>query len=287
MKFYKFRLFICMSLLYLFQHSAEAAECPQHFADGKAPIIVNQKLTPSTDKLCYQGFAVLHSGITKTGLWAAEHLTRERLNSARGLPRTNSFHPDDNLNHGNRAELKDYARSGYDRGHLAPSGDMPSTSAQDESFSLGNMIPQNPDNNRNLWEGIESAVRTYVKDKGELYVITGPIFEGANLQRIGGRVLVPTHVFKAVYDPSKRIAGAYIANNAPGMEYQAVTIAELEKRIGINLFPGMVQRTKDSGMKLPAPTPHGFGGRGKGKGFSYSNNEASWHLVKADGYWLP
>ena len=279
----KFRLFILTALLSL-TFSIQAAECTQHFAGGQTPVIVNQKLAQSTKELCNQGFAVLHSGITKTGLWSAEHLTRERLNSARGLPRTNSFHPDDNLPHSDRAELKDYARSGMDRGHLSPSGDQPSASAQEESFSLANMIPQDPNNNRNLWEGIESAVRTYVKDKGELYVITGPIFDGASLQRIGGRVLEPTHVFKAIYDPAKRVAGAYVANNAPGMEYKAVTIAELEKKIGINLFPGMDQRTKDGGMKLPAPTPHGFGNQSEGNHKEHISHSNSLHLMKTIGY---
>lgn len=279
----KFRSFILTSLLSL-SFSIQAAECPQHFAGGQTPVIVNQKLAPSTRELCNQGFALLHSGITKTALWSAEHLTRERLNSARGLTRTNSFHPDDNLTHGERAELKDYARSGYDRGHMAPSGDMPSASAQEESFSLSNVIPQDPNNNRNLHEGIESAVRTYVKDKGELYVITGPIFDGSSLQRIGGRVLVPTHVFKAIYDPSRHVAGAYIENNAPGMEYQAVTIAELEKRIGINLFPGMDQRTKDNGMKLPAPTPHGYGNRSEGGHEGHTSHVSAAQLMKTIGY---
>lgn len=279
----KFRSFILTSLLSL-SFSIQAAECLQHFAGGQTPVIVNQKLAPSTRELCNQGFALLHSGITKTALWSAEHLTRERLNSARGLPRTNSFHPDDNLTHGERAELKDYARSGYDRGHMAPSGDMPSVSAQEESFSLSNVIPQDPNNNRNLHEGIESAVRTYVKNKGELYVITGPIFDGSSLQRIGGRVLVPTHIFKAIYDPSKHVAGAYIENNAPGMEYQTVSITELEKRIGINLFPGMDQRTKDGGMKLPAPTPHGFGNRSEGNHEGYTSHSSASHLMKTIGY---
>lgn len=279
----RLRLFILAGLLSL-SFLTQADECPQHFLGGQHPVIVNQKLAPSTKELCNQGFAVLHSGITRTALWSAEHLTRERLDSARGLPRVNSFHPDDRLTHDERAELKDYARSGYDRGHMAPSGDMPSVSAQEESFSLANMIPQDPNNNRNLHEGIESAIRTYTKDNGDLYVITGPIFDGASLQRIGGRVLVPTHIFKAIYDPSKHVAGAYIENNAPGMEYQMVSIAELERRIGINLFPGMDQRTKDRGMKLPAPTPHGFGSRNEGHHDGYVPHLSASRLMKSFGY---
>lgn len=257
------------------------ADCPQHFANGTSPTFLNQKFSQSSKELCYQGFAVMHSGITRTALWSAEHLTRERLDSARGLPRNNTFHPDDNLPYEYRAELNDYARSGYDRGHMAPSGDMPSAAAQDESFSLANMIPQDPDNNRNLWEGIESAVRTYTKENGSLYVITGPIFEGSNLRRIGGRVLVPSGVFKAIYDPAKRTAGAYVAHNAPGMEYQAVSIAELEKRIGINLFPGMDQRIKETCMKLPVPTPHGFNDRSDNNHHRSAGGLNTTRLIKA------
>ena len=38
-------------------------------------------------------------------------------------------------------------------------------------------------------------------DEGEVYVVTGPAFLGAELQSLKGRVLVPTHIFKAVYMP--------------------------------------------------------------------------------------
>ena len=85
--------------------------------------------------------------------------------------------------------------------HLAPAADMPDERAQHESFSLANMIPQDPQSNRGLWSGIESAVRGLARNSGELYVVSGPVFQGATLQRLRGRVLVPTHIFKAVYDP--------------------------------------------------------------------------------------
>ncbi|WP_448188198.1 DNA/RNA non-specific endonuclease [Azospirillum sp. sgz301742] len=236
---------------------AASSACPQHFAGGDAPNLVNERLAARTHELCYTGFAVLHSGITRTPLYAAEHLTRERVNAARGLERNNSFHPDPNLPKDERAELSDYTRSGFDRGHMAPSGDMPDPEQQNESFSLANMIPQNPENNRNLWSDIEAAVRVLARREGEVYVVTGPIYQGERLERLKGRVLVPTQIFKAVYDPRTGQAGAYHVANAAGDSWTALSISELETITGIDVFPTLSRAVKDVAMPLPEPAPQG------------------------------
>jgi endonuclease G len=233
--------------------AGQPTSCPEHFADGEAPEFINEKLAEKTMPLCFEAYAVIHSGISRTPLWSAEHLSRSRIESARTMKRRNTFHPEERLPADARAELRDYARSGFDRGHMSPSGDMPNETAQYESFSLANIIPQDANNNQHLWAGIEEKTRDLAERRGELYVITGPIFEGSSLQRLNGRVLVPTHVFKAVYDPKRRQAGAYIAPNAAGSEYQTVSIAELEKRINIDLFPQLPAETKQRKMDLPAP----------------------------------
>ncbi|HYG86230.1 MAG TPA: DNA/RNA non-specific endonuclease [Azospirillum sp.] len=236
---------------------AAPTACPEHFRAGKAPEIVNPRLAAQTQKLCYAGFAVLHSGITRTPLYAAEHLTRERVQAARGLERDSSFHPDPNLPKADRAELSDYARSGFDRGHMAPSGDMPDPQSQSESFSLANIIPQNPENNRDLWSDIEAAVRNLARRQGELYVVTGPIYQGERLQRLKGRVLVPTHVFKAVYDPKTGEAGAYLVPNAEGDAWTPLSITQLQEITGINVFPSLPRPVKDVAMALPDPASQG------------------------------
>src|SRR3954452_13825896 len=172
---------------------------PQFFPHGNAPDLVNPKLLPKTRTICYAAFAVLHSGITRTPLWAAEHLTRNGLDAAVATERKDTFHEEAKLPPDERADLDDYTRSGFDRGHLAPAADMPDERAQHESFSLANMIPQDPQSNRGLWSGVESAVRARARRSGELYVVSGPVFQGATLKRLRGRVLVPTHIFiKAV-----------------------------------------------------------------------------------------
>lgn len=231
---------------------ASAQGCPQHFFQGTPPSLINPKLTPKTRQLCYSEFALLHSGLTRTALWVAEHLTPGRAAGARELDRVNNFHPDPNLPPDERAELSDYVRSGYDRGHMAPAGDMATPQGMAESFSLANMVPQNGDNNRNLWESIERAVREY-SERHEVYVVTGPLFQGENLQSLKGRVLVPTHVAKAVYDPQRNAGAAYLTPNQPGDAYKVISLAELQQLSGIDAFPQVAASVKQTAMELPVP----------------------------------
>ncbi|HYF52998.1 MAG TPA: DNA/RNA non-specific endonuclease [Salinarimonas sp.] len=247
------RLLVVLGVLAAPPALAGPIACPQHVAEGQAPDLVDPKLAPRTRVLCYEAFAVLHSGLTRTPLWSAERLTRERLEGARRTDRADTFHADPNLPREERSEVADYARSGFDRGHMAPAGDMPDERAQEESFSLANMVPQNPDLNRNLWERVESAVRDLAGRAGEAFVVTGPIFLGAEVESLRGRVLVPTHLYKAVYVPSRREAGAYLAANEEGAGVEVVSIGELARIAGIDAFPALPPALKGAAARLPVP----------------------------------
>ncbi len=239
--------------------AAAPTQCPEHFADGQAPNLLNPRLAAGTRALCFDAYAVLHSALTRTPLYSAEHLTADRIDAARSTPREGEFHAEPALPPDERADLADYARSGFDRGHMAPSGDMPDPAAQQQSFSLANMVPQAPRLNRGLWEGIESAVRTLAERRGELYVVTGPIFKGDQLSTVG-HVVVPTYVFKAVLDPGRRSAAAYVTENAEDATWTAVSMAQLAGLIGIDIFPTLSARARNAIMRLPTPTPHGYVG---------------------------
>jgi endonuclease G len=144
---------------------------------------------------------------------------------------------------------------------MAPAGDMTTLHGMDESFSLANMVPQNSDNNRNLWESIERAVRGY-SERHEIYVVTGPIFQGENLQALKGRVFVPTHIVKAVYDPRLNAGAAYLAPNQEGNEYRIISLAELRQISGIDPFPQLTDSLKQTVLQLPPPQlrrPRGTG----------------------------
>ena len=238
-------------------------QCPEHFAGGIAPTVTNPKLQARLQEICFEAFAVLHSGISRTPMYSAEHLLRSNLDAAKTLSRKDAFHPESALPASDRAEFKDYARSEYDRGHMAPSPDFATRSAQAESFSLANMVPQVHANNAGVWAGVERAVRQLATREGELYVVTGPAFIGNNIKQIG-RVLVPTHIWKVIYSPVQQRAGAYLITNDKTRAYSAVTVSDLEKMVGIELLPGLSQQIRDSGMDLPKPSSaRGKKSRGK------------------------
>ena len=234
--------------------SAQDDACPQFFPSGTPPAFANPRLAQGAVLLCNDGFAVTASSVTRGGLWSAERLTQASVEAARRLPRENRFHPDARLPPEGRAELADYARSGFDRGHLVPSGDMPTSQAQQQTFSLANMVPQAPTLNRGPWERIESAVRRLARRRGELYVVTGPAFTGTQIDTIGdNRVLVPTAIWKAVYEPRALAAGAYLCTNTNRPACQVLGIDALAGQVGINPFPGLPPTVRARLLPLRLP----------------------------------
>ncbi len=248
----KLKIFILTALCGLISAPAFAAPaaCSQQYWGGQAPNVLNRVLAAKTQQICYEGYAVIYSDITETPLESAEHLTRRHLEEHHPR-RRDEFHADRHIPWRYRSDLADYRHSGYDRGHQAPSGDMWDRSAQYQSFSLANMIPQNPNDNRHLWEGIEAATRDLAKHCGSLYVVTGPIFYGRHFQRLHGRVWVPTYIFKAIYDPSEQAAAAYLVRNAAGPRYAVISIAKLDRLCGLDVFPDLPQDTQM--LRLPHP----------------------------------
>lgn len=125
-----------------------AASCPDMFAGGVPPAVLRETARIGTVQLCNANYAVLASEATKGPLWSAEDLTEENLEIADRTRRQGSFLVDTRLPASMQASLEDYRTSGYDRGHMTPSGDEPGVQAQQQSFLLSNIVPQTAELNR-------------------------------------------------------------------------------------------------------------------------------------------
>lgn len=154
--------------------------------------------------------------------------------------RSNRFKEDKTVPTGS-ARPADYSKSGYDRGHLCPAGDMGfNAKAMQESFLMSNMSPQEPEFNRGIWKDLETQVRDWAKAEHKLYVVTGPIFKD-NKGSIGQEeVLVPGYYYKVIYDPTDQ--PKIIAFVMPNQESTrpitdfAVSPDEVEKLTGFDFF---------------------------------------------------
>ena len=129
--------------------------CQQFFAAGKPPVVA---LRPTHRALCYDAFAILHSGESKTAVYVAQKLNRALVADA-DEKRTDKFFADARLRAAEKATLEDYRGSGFDRGHLAPAGQMPTPAAMAQSFSLANIVPQAPKHNQGSPQNSEKIVR--------------------------------------------------------------------------------------------------------------------------------
>jgi len=165
-----------------------------------------------TQVIVRRGYVLEHSVTDKIPMWVCERVTRAQVSGPLGRPKSEPFAPDPELQGERRAELSDYKRSGYDRGHQAPSADQTVDPVlQAETYYLSNMAPQFAALNQRIWKELETSVRKQAKAMDPVYVITGPMFydeaeddpataDGyVEYTVIGNDVAVPTHFYKIVY----------------------------------------------------------------------------------------
>jgi len=99
-------------------------------------------------------YSLMYSESHEQPFWVKYMITKNRiLNTV--CERKDEFRVDPEIKF-KSATLKDYYKSGYDRGHLCPAGDMKfSKVAMSESFFMSNMSPQHPSLNRGRWKQLK------------------------------------------------------------------------------------------------------------------------------------
>jgi endonuclease G len=205
-----------------------------------------------------EGYVLAQSGSLKIPLWVQYELGLDELHGT--AERENKFRADASIPFGYRAELADYQGSGFDRGHMAPAADMKrNEEVMGESFLLSNITPQvGKGFNQDIWEELEASVRSWVEQRGNLTIITGPIFatEGNKVSyKVIGKdqVAVPTHFYKIIVDannPHQIEALAFILPNQDltGHHYSEylTTIDEVEKATGLDFLSALPAAIQDT-----------------------------------------
>ncbi len=196
--------------------------------------------------IVHTGYTVQYDADFKTPQWVAWSLTAEQAQGT--VPREKDFYPDPDVK-GAKAYTKDYSNSGYDRGHMAPAGDMKwSASAMKESFYLSNVCPQNRNLNRGDWKELEELERDWALSHGVVNIAAGPIYYTSTPTRIGNnKVAVPDAFFKVIlvdYPDAPKAYGFIFKNEAgsrPLTSYQ-LSVNEVEEATGMDFFPGLSEK---------------------------------------------
>ncbi|KDE20825.1 endonuclease [Acetobacter aceti 1023] len=248
---------VCCGVVAFMVHATawaqENSACQAFGPDNRLPVITRPFMLKQTELLCNTGYAVLVSSITHTPLWAAEHLQADTVRLAERLMRAGSFYEDSRWPGGSGDQ--DYKKSGYSRGHMAPSADQPTPAAQFETFAYSNMVPQTLALNQGIWARIEYTVRELAVREGDLYVVTGPAFHGHPISTIGPHhIFVPSSTWKAVYSVQCQAAGVYVCKNVQHAPHcDQVTVATLIRNTGVDPFPAVADKIKQSFWRLPSP----------------------------------
>lgn len=149
------------------------------------------------------------------------------------------------------ADWRNYKKSGYDKGHLCPAGDMEfEINAYNDTFFTSNISPQIHDFNGGVWNRLEQKVRYWATKYDGVYVITAGVLQ-PNLKTIGQeKVLVPNYFYKILLDNSngnyKMIAFLVPNEKSDKPLYSfVVSVDSIEKMTGIDFFPKLENKTEN------------------------------------------
>ena len=209
----------------------------------------------------YQPMTVSFNRETHQPNWVAWELTREETEGEISRDKAAGFSADPNVP--GCPSPSDYTHSGYDRGHMAPAGDMKwKQSAINQSFYMTNICPQAGELNRGAWKKLEENCRQKAAADSAIVIVCGPIFTpGVDHETIGydTRIPVPDKFFKVILsayaDPPTAI-GFIMPNSyvTGGMQTCAVSVDSVEAVTGYDFFsalPDDVENTLEAQCDFP------------------------------------
>lgn len=238
------RIFLVLTALVLLtlQSCGQKVEKDQGSVDNLTDVIVPQENT----YLKRYAYRAWYSETMRIPLAVSWYLTGNHVSGSfkrKGV----AFHPDEEVK-GSPVTTFDYMQSGYSRGHMCPSGDNKwNQRAQEESFLMTNICPQNSQLNGGDWNDLEMLCRTWAKRYDRVYIVCGPLLRGNTHKTIGRqrnrRITVPEAFYKVVLRMGQRPAAiGFIYENNSSIQpmHEAVcSVDEIEKLTGIDFFSAL------------------------------------------------
>lgn len=234
---------------------APAAADPSPFGDPRGLALLH---------LVNPGYEVGYDERDKLPRWGAYKV----FPRAHDLPaRPSRFRTDTRTESRIRTEV--YTRSGYDRGHLAPNYALAvchGPDAQRASFLMSNVVPQLHALNSGLWRDLEVRIADrYTRRYGDVWVANGPVFlPGVPARRTGtfdAAIRIPDAFWIVVAERtpygSLRVQALVIPHEeiwrARDLRPYLVSVDEVERLTGLDLFPDLPAATQARLEKLVAP----------------------------------
>lgn len=204
-----------------------------------------------------RNYSMLFDTEHRVALWVAYPLHQCYLGTT---ARTNAWDWDPKFSESVQPQVA-YGSFGnpYQRGHQIPSADrLVSYEANAQTFYVTNQTAQNGTLNGNMWADLEGWVRTKIC-KDTLYVVTGCVVPPTGGERRCGAT-VPQAYFKALLRTQNGSWGVYASddnatciafwvenksNTSQVSSKQAMSVADLEDRLGYELFPAISRRIKE------------------------------------------
>ena len=186
-------------------------------------------------------FAASWNAKERTANWVAWRLVAQDI----GDTERSQFYADPEIS---TPSPKDYTNSGYDRGHICPSKDRSDTNGNNQAvFTMLNILPQSPDNNRGPWEKAERFERDLALAGREVYIIAGGVgsqssFHGITAPDSTWKIIVALERGKSFPDGQQQAqVFAMIMPNREGIkndrwqQYQT-SVDEIEQKTGYRFF---------------------------------------------------
>jgi len=157
-------------------------------------------------KVCYDYNLMGAKAITYT-------LDRDKINEI-NIKKRPSFHTEKSLERAYRVSPKSYTRTGYDRGHMANDASFDwSMESLNSTYSMVNIVPQDPKVNRYHWIKVERYARLVARKLGSLNVLNIIRYPNNPKHISRQHIAIPEGFYKILYNEEKDFERCFYYKN--------------------------------------------------------------------------